>query len=333
MKIDIVYTWVDGSDPEWNAKRNEKLLLAGRLPKNVNSEALFQDNHELRYSLRSIAKYIPWINKIFIVTDNQIPVWLNTSHPKIKIIDHKDIFSNKDYLPTFNSCSIETQLHHISELSEQFIYFNDDMFVGRDCTPDIFFDKQGKPRIFTAEILPIPKKKFFDITQRDPLKINIHQHQIVTTRRLLRDKFGKPVYSNIRHGAKPLLKSKLYELEEIFKEELALTVGNSFRSPEDIIFIYLFEYWAILNKIGKPKYLKSINLDKQTSNPSKLFSKYKFGFINLHDEKLNERLNNLRNAMPTLFCLNQTPDTPQENIELLMKFFNDYFPEKCEFEI
>lgn len=332
MKIDIVYTWVDGSDANWNSKRNSKLKEMGIITPNSNNKALFEDNNELKYSLRSLAKFIPWVNKIFIVTDGQIPKWLNTANPKIKIIDHKDIFSDYNNLPAFNSCSIETQLHHIKELSEHYVYFNDDMFMGNDCEPNFFFTKNGKPRIFTAEIIPIPKKKLFDIRKRDPLKINIHQEQIVRTRNLLRDKLNKTVYVNLRHGAKPLLKSKMYELENVFSNELAKTSMNSFRTPEDIIIIYLFSYWAVANKAGAAKYLRSVNLDKKISFLGKLFSKFTFGYINLHDTDLLNYLENLKYAKPSMFCLNQTPDTSRENLLLLHNFLEQYLPEKSEFE-
>ena len=85
MKIDFVITWVDGNDPKWQAKRNR---FIGNIVENssVNCKGRYSNNDELKYSLRSIELYIPWIRNIFIVTDNQIPEWLDTSNPKIRII-------------------------------------------------------------------------------------------------------------------------------------------------------------------------------------------------------------------------------------------------------
>ena len=103
--IDIVYLWVDGNDPKWQAKRNR---FIGNIVENssVNCKGRYSNNDELKYSLRSIELYIPWIRNIFIVTDNQIPEWLDTSNPKIRIIDHKEIMPPES-LPCFNSCLIE----------------------------------------------------------------------------------------------------------------------------------------------------------------------------------------------------------------------------------
>lgn len=141
MKIDIVYTWVDGSDPGWNTKRNQIAERIGYVLPEANDKSRFMDNEELRFSLRSVHKYAPWVNNIFIVTDNQVPDWLQTNHPKISIIDHKEIFNNHSFLPTFSARAIESQLHHIKQLFEHFIYFNDDMFLGREALPTHFLQR------------------------------------------------------------------------------------------------------------------------------------------------------------------------------------------------
>ena len=328
MHIDIVYTWVNSNDLAWAEKRNAVLGLAEFNSEIHHHDALYEDNQELKYSLRSIAKYMPWVNNIFIVTDNQIPDWLNINHPKIHIIDHKNIFSNHKDLPTFNSCSIETHLHHIEGLAEHFVYFNDDMLLGNHCTPEHFYLKNGKPRIFVAEILPIPNSKMLDINKRNPNKINVHQHTIVNTRLLVKNKLGKSVYNNLRHGPKPLLKSKLFELEEIFRNEVNNTSKHTFRTKEDIIFIYLFDYWAIAKKIGSTKYQPSVSKKKKYFK-----SRFTFGFVNLHDEDVEKQLQNILQEKPFTFCLNQTPETSKENLIFLKNFLDEYYPEKSEFEV
>ena len=91
LKIDLVYLWVDGNDKEWQEKRNywaEKLGLKEEISLDT---CRYVDNQELKYSLRSAEMYAPWINKIFIITDNQVPKWLDTNHPKIRIVNHADI--------------------------------------------------------------------------------------------------------------------------------------------------------------------------------------------------------------------------------------------------
>ena len=117
-KIDLVYTWVDGNDIEWQKKK----FIAenkGTFDEYAISKSRFRDNNELKYSLRSVEQNMPWINRIYIVTDNQVPEWLDTTNPKVSIIDHKDIFP-KEALPTFNSRAIEHCIVNIPNLSEHF---------------------------------------------------------------------------------------------------------------------------------------------------------------------------------------------------------------------
>ena len=120
--ISFVYTWVDGSDI--NLANIKSIYNGGN--KEVNSRDRSAD--ELQYSLRSLKKYLPWHNgTIFIVTDNQIPKWLDINNNQIKIISHEEIIP-KYINPTFDSSTIECFLDNIPEISDIFIYLNDDFF-------------------------------------------------------------------------------------------------------------------------------------------------------------------------------------------------------------
>ena len=89
--IDLIYLWVDGSDPVWLEKKNRFLSLKYD-DSETHNKGRYANNDELRYALRSVEKHAPWVRNIYIVTDNQQPSWLNTAHPKIHLIDHQDIF-------------------------------------------------------------------------------------------------------------------------------------------------------------------------------------------------------------------------------------------------
>lgn len=141
--VDIVYLWCNIDDPSFR-NRKEAFLKGQEIEKEANNPCRFTDNGELKYSLRSCEKYAPFINKIFIVTDNQIPEWLNIDHPKIKIINQNDILPDSAK-PSFNSIAIEHCFKNIEELSEHFIYANDDMFFNDNTTPEFFFNKKGFP--------------------------------------------------------------------------------------------------------------------------------------------------------------------------------------------
>ncbi len=141
----MVYLWVDGNDPVWQAKRN---AFFGKTSEGDEKDCKgrYADNDELKYSLRSIEMYAPWIRKIFIVTDNQVPQWLDTSNPKIKIIDHTEILPEES-LPCFNSSLIGHYVYRIPGLVEHFLQANDDTFINKEVNPDFFFTPSGLPII------------------------------------------------------------------------------------------------------------------------------------------------------------------------------------------
>lgn len=103
------------------------------------SDSRFTSRDELRFSLRSLEYYASWVRKIFIVTDRQVPSWLDTDDPKITVVDHRDIFSDPSVLPVFNSHAIESQLHHIPGLADHYLYLNDDCFFLRPTGSELFF--------------------------------------------------------------------------------------------------------------------------------------------------------------------------------------------------
>uniref|UniRef100_A0A6B2KXE3 EF-hand domain-containing protein n=1 Tax=Arcella intermedia TaxID=1963864 RepID=A0A6B2KXE3_9EUKA len=173
--IDIVYTWVNGSDPrqiEALAKVKDELDLehenttglrrcnSTQNPAEDNclkddaSANRYIDNEELRYSLRSVEKFAPWVRRIYIVTNGQIPSWLNLDLPKLKIITHSQIYANKSHLPVFSSPSIETQLHNIPGLSRRWIYLNDDVMFGSPIWPSDFYSEARGQRLYLS--WPVP---------------------------------------------------------------------------------------------------------------------------------------------------------------------------------
>lgn len=143
-RIDAVITWVDGVDPAHMAKRLRYQPLA---PQNPNATNLHRwaCNDELGYCLRSIANHAPWIGRIWIITDSQIPDLSKLPRAlveRITIVDHVTLFAgHESALPTFNSLAIETLLWRIPGLAEHFVYFNDDVFLTGPLAPgDLFRD-------------------------------------------------------------------------------------------------------------------------------------------------------------------------------------------------
>jgi Stealth protein CR2, conserved region 2/LNR domain/Stealth protein CR1, conserved region 1 len=171
--VDIVYTWVNGSDPRQTVLLHEwKLRLIGELPScNTSTEPpedpdthnctldddlanRFYDNEELRYSLRSIEKYAPWVRNIILFTNGQVPFWLNISHPRIRVVAHEEVFANASHLPTFSSPAIEANMHLIPGLSDKFLYLNDDTCFGNEVWPDDFESHSTGQKVYMAWSVP-----------------------------------------------------------------------------------------------------------------------------------------------------------------------------------
>ena len=302
--IDLVYLWVDGSDPDWIAA----MLAAhkGCLSPEAISKCRFQNNNELKYSIRSVKKFAPWVRNIFIVTANQTPDWLNTNTDKIKIINHKDIMP-KDALPTFNSCAIETYLHKIPGLSEHFIYANDDMFFWKNVDPEYFFTSEGKPIYrFAKKIL---NKKYR----------HIYGFTINRAYQLIKSRYGNCVKYFPHHGIDPYRKSYIEECIENFKEEFDKTSHQKFRSFDDIQRV-IFNYYAIELKGAK------------VILPKGLLTYFGYTAQTGYCECNKKELNRVNMYNTPLMCFNSNRKTNDEDIKLMIKILESRFGEKTEFE-
>jgi len=143
-KIDFVIAWVDGNDVKHRLKRQQ--FQSTNIVKGSAEETRFASNDEIYFSIASILKYVPYFGTIYIITDEQQPAHIHDffeqglcAPEQIKIIDHRTIFAgHEQYLPTFNSLSIETMLWNIPGLSKYFIYLNDDFFFNASSELDDF---------------------------------------------------------------------------------------------------------------------------------------------------------------------------------------------------
>lgn len=308
-EIDLVYLWVDGNDPTWQEKRN---ACIGK-PKDesgVNCAGRYANHDELKFSLRSIEKYAPWIHKIFIVTDHQVPAWLDLSHPKIKIIDHQDIMP-KDCLPCFNSALIEHFIYRIPNLAEHFIYANDDMLINRPVTPESFFAKDGLPIV---RLNRRPFRRWTLLFKEKVLKKPLSNYNITirNSAELVYKKYGIYFNGKTHHNIDAYLKSTYQYTSEIFKNEIAATYSNHVRSANDIQR-NIYSYVALAEKRA---HLKYVNL--RTS-------------FRLHiDNEGNYR--KLEKYNPLLFCMNDSEFAHDCDREKAAAFLEKRFPQKSQFE-
>ncbi|MFF8945177.1 stealth family protein [Streptomyces sp. NPDC014864] len=307
--IDVVYTWVDDSDPRWRARKEatQRVLERGTgehaLHEQAANDSRYTSRDELRYSLRSIHQYAPWVRTIFLVTAGHVPSWLDTDFPGIRVVDHREIFSDPDALPTFNSHAIESQLHHIPELSEHFLYLNDDVFLGRPVQPGTFFHPNGLSKSFRSNAL-IPSGR----ADSADLPVNAAGKN---SRGLIAQQFGTVISQKMKHTPHALRRSVLTEIEQVYAHSHRTTQHSRFRSPHDVpIVSSLYHYYAY-------------------HSARATVGDIRYAYVDLADDLAQRRLDGLlaRRNYDT-FCMNDTVPAadPVAQDRMVANFLDAYFP-------
>src|SRR5690606_36060532 len=217
--IDSVYLWCDGSDPTLREKRIRYMAEAQQaklLEEEAVAKGRFEDNSELKYALRSLEKFAPFIRTVFLVTDGQHPEWLNLSHPRLQQIDHSEIIPQK-YLPTFNSNVIEAFVHKIPGLSEHFLLANDDLLFAAAVGPDFFFDGDGKPVVFgmRSKMKDLPRM----ISVEDSVFEGQFEYNLYYSNLQLYLKTGRFHAFGVHHNIDAYRKSSIEKVVELFESE------------------------------------------------------------------------------------------------------------------
>ncbi|RKE19458.1 stealth conserved region 3 domain-containing protein [Streptomyces sp. TLI_171] len=238
--VDAVLTWVDDTDPQWQRRRAEaRARLSGAAPETADrlddGDHRYRNHDELRYCLRSIAMYAPWIRHLYLVTDDQVPAWLDEEAPGLTVVAHRDLLPAG---PVFNSHAIETGLHRIPGLSEHFLYFNDDMFLGRPVRPEDFFLGNGQPKVFRDTRIVPPSTS--------TVSADVYTAAQQNTRRLLESRHGRAFVRVLAHVPYALRRSLLAEAERRWQPELATTGRSVFRAAVDVAPVTLALYHAQL---------------------------------------------------------------------------------------
>jgi len=272
-KIDFVLPWVDNSDFIWQEER-AKYTINDNIEDN-NTQTRFRDMHTLKYVLRSIEKYCPWYHKIHLVTTGHYPDWLDISHTKIELITHEELYINKTHLPIFNSNSIEMNLVNIKELSEKFIYLNDDTIIWESLKKERFF-KDNKPVDFFHHAW-VPRNNIFEILKgKDPwvdtinnnirllhntsftssMSPNQYYHHSYSLKQKISNFIQKNIYKklfwiNHWHHPQPYLKNTIKEVYSVYTKKMLDTSKHKFRSSSDIT-PYIYRYWHLITGNFEP---------------------------------------------------------------------------------
>ena len=330
--IDFVVTWVDGNDPVWRAEKAKYSPNKNADNRNVR----YRDWDNMQYWFRAVEKFAPWVNKVHFVTYGHLPKWLNTDCPKLNIVKHSD-FIPKEYLPTFSSRPIEFNLHRIKNLAEHFVYFDDDMFLLKPASKELFF-KNGLPTDFaiTSTLSATDKSDTVQFAKFNNIVIlNSHFDKKVQMKKNL-SKWINPAYGwnalrNLifmgEHRFKCLannhlpfgfLKSDYVEVWEKEFDTLDITCRHRFRTNSDVNQ-WLIRYWQLAKgdfyPIGRHKKGKVYEVYNGVKENIALF-------------------NTIENQQIPIICINDNDNVDFEPMkQRLNQAFDKILPEKSSFEL
>lgn len=271
MPIDFVVTWVDASDPQWQRLRDSYLAPSqgeeGAVRTEDASSLRYRDWGTLRYLFRGIERFAPWVNKVFFITQGHLPPWLNVDCSRLRIVRHEEYVPEK-YLPTFASTPLELNLHHLEELSEHFVLFNDDTLLLDKVAPGDFF-KGGLPRLVASlEPATVERRTWFytRVTNASIIDSHFSKHRVIarhpfrwlsprypraSLRTLATLPFGQFSSFRERHLPDPYLKSAFARVWEAEPEMLDQTCSHRFRGSFDPN-IWLVQDWMLASNEFAP---------------------------------------------------------------------------------
>lgn len=326
LKIDFVLPWVNGNDPDWRARFEKYSDISGD-----SREIRFRDWGLLKYWFRGVEKFAPWYNAIFFITSGELPDWLNINHPKLKWVKHED-FIPADYLPTFSVRPIELNLHRIQDLSDTFIYFNDDSFLLKSVCESRFF-KNGLPYDFgvmTAK--PASGGTIHTaISDLEVIEKHFDKHSMLKNNpsKWFSPNYGIKVLNNILlfpwkefsgfidpHLPNAFLKSTFVKVWGTEPSILDQTCRSKFRTEKDVNQ-WLIRYWRLAEGEFYPKNIRENTL-----------------CTDINRETYQNLCDSIKNQSYDIMVLNDSEDI--EDFEAyrnkLEEAFESILPEKSSFE-
>ncbi len=308
--IDWVFSWVNGDDPDWKELFNQ---WAPDVDTDAVDKSRFETRDDLKYALRSLEEYAPWVRTIHVLTNCKAPEWLDLNNSKIHWVDHSEVFED-EFLPTFSSHAIETVLHKIPNLSDHFVYSNDDFFLMKPARKSDFFYSNGIARLRLENYGMVNGPT----TVGEPDYLNAARNSAS----LLVREFGAHPVRLHTHSPQSMNKNVLSEMENKFQSEFLETRANKFRHSTDIAVTgFLYHHFAYLTGRAVPDG-GNTRLIQQNHN-----------FVHLFNTLLQEK-NTGKLSKFLSVCVNDgrgSADNPAWGKSALA-FVNGYFPDPSQFE-
>lgn len=325
--IDFVITWVDGSDPAWQAEYRRYCCADGT---ENTSPIRYRDWGTLRYWFRAVEKYAPWVRRIHFITWGHVPEWLDVTHPRLNIVRHTD-YIPEEYLPTFASRPIELNMHRIEGLADHFVYFNDDMMLGRPVSPERFF-RNGLPcdmaRLSLISHCSIShavlnmseainrRYRLYDVMRANPGKWFSPRYGIVNILKTLNLAIWGTIPSlTDTHMPQPYRREEFTQLWEQEYDLFDRTCRQRQRS-NDGVSCWMMRYEQLLSGRFAPISVADTKLDT------------------LGEERIDDICNYIKERRYAMYCLNDSTSIADYEAvrQRLIDALQTTLPEKCSYE-
>lgn len=292
--MDAVITYVNGNDPYW---RQDYAAAVG----GAALTKRYRDFGTLKYLLRGMEKHMPFLRRVYLVVarESQVPDWVDPA--QVRVVLHRDILP-ASALPTFNSTAIEMFLHRIPGLDERFLYFNDDMFPLRDCTPEDFYANGRGAMGFSRHFLAN----------------NLFRIQVRNCSRAAQEALGLPqtrAFYRPQHTCSPMLKSACEAAFDRMEDRILQSL-SPLREPRNLSQYFFLDY----------QYFQGKSIDRRISNKHISLGSWPLRRIDAY----------LRNPACKMACINDvrmSEERARAVQEILLARFADLFPEKSRFEL
>jgi len=315
-QIDVVYLWVNSNDKKWqNKRRNSFDIFLNNDKDNIalyaNTDGRFRDNGELIFNLRCLENFFPKHGHVYIVTDEQRPAWLS-QNKNVTIIDHKDIIPNK-VNSIFASANIESYIHHIPNLSENFFYLNDDIFFGMPVDKQWWFEKELK-YFYDNE----PHDEYSELQSMLLSPINAS----IQSKLWLKEKYKNYKHQNIAlaHAPRPYKKSLLFKIEREAIDLFNKVRSTNFRSwKTPAVLVDFVPRWLEHHGYAKIKQMHTLYIESGSND------------IETKLDQLTQEFGKI-----PFFCINDTCDNAEasdKRLLLVKEKLQKILPKKSSFEI
>ena len=335
--VDFVLFWVDPENKQWQQEKAKyQAKASGEQEQEANLAVRYRDWDNLQYWFRGVEKYAPWVRKIFFVTWGAVPAWLDTSNPKLVVVNDWEILP-EGCAPVFSPNPKEINLHRISGLSEHFVYFNDDMFLTREMDSEDFFLK-GLPREMAVSYLMSNDEgndSFNHMLFTMIGVVNGHFSKKEVQRKYWRQwytlRYGKQVVNTLQtrsfrhfsgilipHLPSSMRKSTYEEVWKVLENRLLDTSSHRFRDPTDLTH-YIFRYWTIC---------------RGEFAPTNILKYGKEFFMTGDDRMTGELCDTITGQKYKMICINDSSEIRdfESCRDRVREAFDRILPEKSSFE-